>query len=90
MAVLGIGHAERNSHHYFAGLSMYPQAMQAAILAQHSDLYHRHPAGFPTLTIKKGRINLGSVLQAPFGVGADLDPTVFTLVDEWDADSMNQ
>jgi hypothetical protein len=89
-AVLGIGHAERNSHHYFAGLSMYPQAMQAAILAQHSDLYHRHPAGFPTLTIKKGRINLGSVLQAPFGVGADLDPTVFTLVDEWDADSMNQ
>lgn len=85
MAVLGVDHAERNSHHYFTGLSMFPRSIQEAVLEHHSDLYHRHPHGYPTLTIEQGRIAIGSLLAAPFGPAFPLDPTIFTPVDEWEA-----
>ncbi len=41
MGVLGIGHVERNGHHYFKGLSMFSDALQEDILSHHGDLYHR-------------------------------------------------
>ena len=86
MSVLGIDHVERNSHHYFRGLSMFPEDIQQAMLAQHGDLYRRHPAGYPTAHIQQGRIAIGSLLEAPFGYAIDLDPTRFTPVDAWDSD----
>lgn len=67
MAALGIAHVERNGHHYFKGLSMWPAAVQVAALARHSDLFRRHETGFPTLDIWQGTINVGSVADAPFG-----------------------
>lgn len=69
MASLGIEHVERNGHHYFRGLSAMPEAMQEATLVTHGDLYREHPDGFPTLRIEDGEIEIGSVIQAPFGVG---------------------
>ena len=67
MAALGIESVERNGHHYFAGLSMFDEATQKAVLAAHPDLYHTTAAGWPTLTITEGMVALGSVNAAPFG-----------------------
>jgi hypothetical protein len=89
VAALGIDHAERNGHHYFKGLSMYPEAMQQDVLAAHGDLYTQHANGFATLNITDGRINCGSVNTAPFGVGAPIDPSVFTPLDRWDYDTLH-
>jgi L-alanine-DL-glutamate epimerase-like enolase superfamily enzyme len=48
MAALGVIHVERNGHHYFRGLSMFPQAVQDQMLAAHPDLYHQTNAGVPS------------------------------------------
>jgi hypothetical protein len=72
-AALGIESVERNGHHYFAGLSMFPETVQRQALEAHPDLYHPSPQGWPTLTISDGQILLDSVNAAPFGVGRGLD-----------------
>lgn len=76
MAVLGIEDVERNGHHYFAGLSMYPEALQQRVCARHPDLYGRDAGEFAALRIREGRISTASVLEAPFGHGLDLDEEV--------------
>ena len=53
MAALGIESVERNGHHYNAGLSQFPAAIQRATLEHHADLYHAAPAGWPTLAIRE-------------------------------------
>jgi hypothetical protein len=78
MAALGITHVERNGHHYYRGLSMLPREWQDQTLARHPDIYRRHEAGFAALRIREGRIDLGSLNAAPFGVAPELDPTVFS------------
>ncbi len=92
LATLGIKHAERNGHHYFAGLSMLPEDVQAQMLAAHADLYRPHttPGGrrFPTLAVANGSVDVGSVTAAPFGPAADLDPSRFTPVTEWEYASL--
>ena len=77
MALLGIEHVERNGHHYYRGLTLFPPEWQEAALAAHGDLYTRHAQGFATLRIKEGQFQLESVNQAPFGVGPLLDPSSF-------------
>ncbi len=74
---------ERNGHHYFAGLSAFPTIVHDQVLASHPDLYHRTPAGWPALTITDGRLELGSINAAPFGVGFALDVEQYTAVAEW-------
>jgi hypothetical protein len=83
MAALGIEHVERNGHHYFLGLSMLPDRVQAAVLAKHPDLYRQHERGFPTLDVRGGRIEVESVLGSPFGTAFLLDTTQFTPLEEW-------
>jgi hypothetical protein len=78
MAVLGIESVERNGHHYNAGLSQFPKAVQEQILKLHPDLYHASPARWPTLTIRDGRIDLGSINESPFGVRFLVDVKPFT------------
>jgi hypothetical protein len=39
------------------------------MLAAHSDLYRWHERGFATLAIRRGMLQVGSVVDAPFGVG---------------------
>ena len=77
MALLGIQHVERNGHHYYRGLSLWPPGWQSIVLAAHSDLYTRHEQGFVCLQIRKGRLELGSVNKAPFGLRPLLDPARF-------------
>jgi hypothetical protein len=83
LATLGVEHAERNGHHYFAGLGMLPEDLQTALLARQGDLYERGSQGAPTVRITHGAIATGSVVAAPFGVGIDFDPARFTPLAKW-------
>jgi hypothetical protein len=83
-ATLGIQSVERNSQHYFKGLSMHFPALQEQVLAHHGDLYRPHETGhFATLRITDGQITVGSLIDAPFGVGFELDLTPFTPMSAW-------
>ncbi|MDZ4286805.1 MAG: hypothetical protein U0984_02540 [Prosthecobacter sp.] len=83
MAALGVSHVERNGHHYFRGLSMFPSTVQDQVLQAHPDLYRRHEAGFATLNIHNGRLDLQTVNTAPFGSAVPLDVTQFTDLKSW-------
>lgn len=74
MATLGIAHVERNGHHYFCGLSMFPHELQASMAKAHSDLYRWHERHFATLDVRHGAINLSSVVDAPFGYASTVLP----------------
>jgi L-alanine-DL-glutamate epimerase-like enolase superfamily enzyme len=77
MAALGIKSVERNGHHYHAGLSQYPKAIQEAVLQHHPDLYRLTQQGWPALCLSNGEVALKSVNRAPFGVGFQMDVSVF-------------
>jgi hypothetical protein len=77
MSLLGIEHVERNGHHYYRGLTLWPEDWQDAIFASHKDLYTRHGEGFVCLNIIKGQVALESVNSAPFGVKPLFDPSQF-------------
>jgi hypothetical protein len=89
MANLGVDHVERNGHHYFTGLSMYPADVQERVLAAHGDLYRRHERGYATLNIGDGKVQTGSIVDAPFALGFELDPSCFTPVAQWDASALS-
>lgn len=82
-ATIGADHVERNGHHYFRGLSAFPETMQASALDHHGDLYRRHEDGFATLAIEDGTVDLASTVAAPFGVGPVYDTTQFTPLADW-------
>ena len=84
VATLGIAHAERNGHHYFAGLSQFPASVQRAVLAAHGDLYRAHD-GYPVVRVEQGKVSTRSVIAAPFGSAITIDPAEFTPEPEWDA-----
>jgi hypothetical protein len=88
VASLGIGHAERNGHHYFKGLSALPADLQSEALRAHGDVFRRHERGYVTSRIERGRMGVGSVVDAPFGVGFDFDPSQFTPLAEWSYDTL--
>src|SRR5262249_28105381 len=67
-ACLDLQGVERNGHHYFAGLSMFPEEVQRQGLAAHPDLYHPSPDLRPTLPIQDGRGGGGPGPGAPLGV----------------------
>jgi hypothetical protein len=77
MALLGIGHVERNGHHYYRGLSVFPREWQERTSAAHDDLYEWHPDGFARLRIREGRLELGSINASALGVGPRFDPSIF-------------
>jgi hypothetical protein len=89
LATLGLQHTERNGHHYFKGLSMLPDPIQDDVLHYHSDLFKRHVEGFPTLDISDGGIKLGSIIQAPFGMGFDMDTSKFMPLEDWHYDMLD-
>ena len=90
VATLGIGHAERNGHHYFRGLSMFSRELQRKVLRAHPELYRQHKEAFATVDITQGRINIDSVVSAPFGYAFEFDTTTFTLLDDWRFDLLPQ
>ena len=73
MSSLGINHVERNGHHYFAGLSVYPKDLQEKICLAHPDLYSFGQLDFPSLIINDGLISLDSLTRSAFGCGLELD-----------------
>jgi len=89
MAVLGISHVERNGHHYFSGLSLFPLEWQNQVLAHHADLYQPAASGFPTLRIENGQIQTHSILHATFGYNTTLDFSSILQIDSWDYESLN-
>lgn len=85
-ATIGAHHVERNGHHYFRGLSAFPETIQESVLDAHGDLYRRHEDGFPTLDVDGGDVNLGSVVDAPFGTAIEDETGQFPTLDTWLAD----
>lgn len=82
-ATIGADHVERNGHHYFRGLSAFPEEMQATALDHHGDLYRRHEDGFVMLAIDDGTVDLTSTVEAPYGVEPLYDTTQFTPLEDW-------
>lgn len=72
-ACLGITSVERNGHHYFAGLTQFPAAMQAAMLTRHADLFTKEITNWTRIDVRDGRLKLGTTLAAPFGYAGQLD-----------------
>ena len=92
VGALGIGDVERNGHHYFRGLAALPPDVQAAVRQAHPDLYRTVDVGgdvadtggrFPSVDIRGGRMNIGTVVDAPFGTAFEFDPARFTPAAEW-------
>jgi len=68
MANVGIPHVERNGYHYFRGLSMLPEEVQAKLLVEHPDLFARHEQGFIVVKIVGGSLSAESVTKTAYGV----------------------
>lgn len=83
MSALGIPHVERNGHHYFRGLSMYPEELQTEALRCQPGFYRHHELGFPTLDVQDGMIDLTSVNAAPFGCAIPIAAAQFTPLKAW-------
>ncbi|MEO6003369.1 MAG: hypothetical protein ABIZ04_26885 [Opitutus sp.] len=75
-ALLGNRSVERNGHHYFRGLSMWPESVQRSVVEAHPDLFD-DSREYAALTIRDGSVQLDSVIAAPFGYGLELDPRTF-------------
>ncbi len=71
-ALIGVGHVQRNGHHYANGMSAVPEREAAAFLEAHADLYHRSQ-GVVRLTMEKGKVALGSLACPGFAVAAEPD-----------------
>jgi L-alanine-DL-glutamate epimerase-like enolase superfamily enzyme len=72
VALLDLGHVERNGHHYVRGLSALPAGEQAGWLAAHPDLYVRD-GDLVRLRIEHGRVALGSLAGPGFAAAAEPD-----------------
>jgi hypothetical protein len=72
VSLLGLGHVERNGHHFIDGMSFAPEREQADFARAHPDLYDRS-AGPARLRIREGRLALGSLACPGFAVAAGMD-----------------
>ena len=69
---IGLGHVERNGHHYVDGFAGAPAEETARFLAAHPDLYHR-TGDKVRLRISGGQLAIGSLARPGFAVGAEPD-----------------
>jgi thiol-disulfide isomerase/thioredoxin len=74
VSLIGIGHVERNGHHYVRGMTGAPAFEQSAFLRAHPDLYGV-VAGTACLRIADGRLTLGSLDCRGFAASAAPDFT---------------
>jgi hypothetical protein len=72
VSLLGLGHVEKNGHHYVNGMAAAPAAEQRAFLAAHPDLYHEAD-GVVRVRITAGRMSIGSLGCAGFASAAEPD-----------------
>jgi hypothetical protein len=73
VSLLGLGHVERNAHHFIDGMAGVSESEQRSFLAAHPDLYDRQPGKPVRLKVTDGTIDLASLGCAGFAVGADVD-----------------
>lgn len=77
-ATVGLTHLERNGHHYFGRPAPVHADVDKLLTDHHPDLFALDSGGVARLRITDGRVQLSSVLRAPFGatriVPADLEP----------------
>jgi hypothetical protein len=71
-AVLGIESVERNGHHYFCGLKMFPRPWWEPLARAHPDLYIVENNDWPRAQVRDGKMALGTVNRAPFGCDFEL------------------
>ena len=64
-AILGLGHVERNGHHYVNGMAALPKAEQSRFLEAHPDLYERSH-GAVRLKIQGGNLAIASLAAAGY------------------------
>ena len=86
-ATLGLGHVERNGHHYHPGLSYLSRPEQEAALAAHPDLYHQQQ-GIIAPHVRNGRFQMASLQCSGFGFAAIPDMKSMQAVEEWSFDSL--
>jgi hypothetical protein len=67
-STLGIERVARTAHHYFTGLSAYPDSLQDRIVENHDDLYIREGGGPARVNITNGRMSTRSTVDAPLGI----------------------
>lgn len=70
VSLLGLGHLERNGHHYVRGMSGIPEGEQQAFLQAHPDLY-TSSNGLVRVAIREGEMRLDSLHCPGFGVAAE-------------------
>jgi hypothetical protein len=71
-ALIGVGHVQRNGHHYANGMDGVSEREATAFLDAHSDLYHRAD-GVVRLSIRDGAVALGSLDRPGFATSAEPD-----------------
>ena len=69
VSLLGIGHVERNGHHYVDGMAALPADEQQAFLDAHPDLYERSH-GAVRLRLHEGRLAIASLQGPGYASGA--------------------
>ena len=89
LSTLGIGHAERNGHHYVAGLNHLTPGERAACLSAHAALYEPWGADSARLRIVNGAVSLASLNRTPgYAVGVSMDLDAMTPLDQWEFASL--
>ncbi len=74
-AALGIGHSERNGHHYIRAFEFFSPAEREAALREYPSLYGEAPSGPPMLKIADGELSLSEINAFAFGVRSEPDWT---------------
>lgn len=74
MAALRIDDVERNGHHYFKGLAMFPENLQRQVVKTYPGLYAMREEGYASLKIQSGRLDVSELARPGFGCGVDFAP----------------
>ena len=64
VAALGIGHTERNGHHYVRGLDALPDDLVGRMLASHGRMYSDH-GGVVSVRIEEGSLDVRDLDRPP-------------------------
>jgi len=85
---LGIGHVERNGHHYVRGLAHCSPRERAGALRHHGDLYVGDDRE-AWLRIEHGRLRVGSLATPGYGVAFDPDLDAMIPLERWSFESLD-
>lgn len=82
VAALGLGHVERNGHHYFRGLDHLSAREAQGALRAHPDLWCEQ-AGTVALRVRDGGLDLGSLQGPGYGHGCEIDFASRVPLERW-------